>query len=57
MAGTNLNARKIISLERVNLNSRLKSWKDTEAEDIKMFLVLILYMGLIKHPSIEDYWN
>ena len=37
--------------------SRLRSWKDTDVNEVKAFLALRIAMGLCSKPSLEDYWN
>ena len=31
--------------------------KDTSIEEIKKFFGLVTYMGLLKYPSISEYWS
>ena len=54
---TNLNAQQVISSQRISRKSRLSRWKDTDKTEMKKFLAIVLYMGVIKHPSIETYWS
>ena len=51
---TNLFANQIIA-ETTMMRSCLKTWKDTSSEEIRTFLGLIMYMGLVIKPSIELY--
>ena len=37
--------------------SRLKKWSPTNSEEIKQFLGLILWMGLVRLGSLENYWS
>ena len=54
---TNRNAQQYISSHRIRRHSRLSKWKDTDMEETKKFLGLVMYMGLVKYPSISDYWS
>lgn len=36
---------------------RLSKWIDTTVDEMKKFLGLLLWMGLVKYGSIEDYWS
>ena len=38
-------------------HSRLKKWSPTNSEEIKQFLGLILWMGLVRLGSLENYWS
>lgn len=38
-------------------NSRLKHWKDTNSKEITEFLSLLMLMGHMKKPTIEEYWS
>lgn len=33
-----------------------RTWKDTNSAEIKVFLGIIIYMGIHKSPSLGDYW-
>ena len=41
----------------IRRSSRLKKWKDTDKTEIKKFLAIVLYMGVVKLPSIQSYWS
>lgn len=32
-------------------------WKDVTLDEMFVFLALQLYMGIVKYPKIQDYWN
>jgi hypothetical protein len=34
-----------------------RSWDDLTLSELKIFLAIIIYMGLFKMPSMKDYWN
>ena len=46
--------RLIVNLS-VRRSSRLKNWKETDKDEIKKFLAIVLYMGMIKQPTIYLY--
>lgn len=54
---TNRNANDVISKRRLSRQSRLRNWKDTDPEEIKKFIGLLIYMGLVPLPHITDYWS
>ncbi|XP_050309162.1 piggyBac transposable element-derived protein 4-like [Anthonomus grandis grandis] len=37
--------------------SRLNKWKETDAEEMKIFIGLQLWMGLCHLPHLSDYWS
>ena len=51
-----LNANKN-SNSRVRQSSRMNHWQDTNGSEIKQFLGIVMYMGLVKYPSIHMYWS
>lgn len=54
---TNRNARRYVDSERINPRGRANRWKDTDADEIRKFFALVMYMGLVKYPEIADYWR
>ncbi|VDO82329.1 unnamed protein product [Haemonchus placei] len=36
---------------------RNKDWSDTSVEEVKRFLGICLYVGIVKLPSMSDYWS
>lgn len=36
---------------------RLSKWVDTTIDEMKKFFGLMLWMGLVRHGSIEEYWS
>ncbi|XP_054278181.1 piggyBac transposable element-derived protein 4-like [Macrosteles quadrilineatus] len=55
---TNLYATQVVSCqEDVAPHSRLHGWTPTDAIEIKRFLGLIGWMGLVKLPNLRDYWS
>jgi len=43
--------------QRTNISSHKKKWSKPNLHEIKGFLGLVLLMGIIKKPKIEDYWS
>ncbi|KFB46173.1 piggyBac transposable element-derived protein 4-like protein [Anopheles sinensis] len=43
--------------EQTNLSSREKRWIPTNKEEIRKLFGLLIWMGLVKYPSIESYWS
>ena len=37
--------------------SRLHKWEDTSVEEMKVFIALIIDMGLVRKTDIEEYWS
>lgn len=56
---TNQNAQQVISKlgRRPKSNSRLSLWKPVTVPEMRKFLGLVLYMGLVRYPNIEAYWS
>lgn len=56
---TNNYAQKYInsSLQSLKPKSRFKSWTPTNSEEMKRFLGVLMIMGLVKVPHINDYWS
>lgn len=54
---TNSNADSVISKLRLSRRSRLKNWKPTNPDEMKKFLGLLMWMGLVPLPKITDYWS
>ena len=44
-------------IDEVQLPKRLNAWRPTNSEEMKKVIGIILYMGLIQKPAIEDYWS
>ncbi|XP_058121239.1 piggyBac transposable element-derived protein 4-like [Anopheles coustani] len=43
--------------EQPNPSAREKRWVPTNKEEIRKFFGLLIWMGLVKYPSIESYWS
>lgn len=43
--------------ERTNLlQARIRQWKDTTTDELKIFLGIQIWMGLVQMPSVTSYW-
>ena len=38
-------------------HTRLSTWKDVNAADIKIFIAHLLVMCLVKKPALHNYWS
>lgn len=54
---TNRNARRKFHDTLIDSGDAFFQWKDTYAEEMRRFFGLIMYMGLVIYPSIDDYWS
>ena len=54
---TNQNAQHYMSSHCIKSHNRLSKWKDTSIKEIKKFFGLMMYMGLVKYPSVSEYWS
>lgn len=55
---TNLYAQQQVeSAKDVSKNSRLHSWTPTDRTEMKQFIGLLGYMGMVRMNSIRDYWS
>ena len=54
---TNGYTKKIIASNPPTKNSRLYKWSDINAEVIKNFLRLVLWMGLVRLAKHKSYWE
>ena len=52
-----VNINKYASLNQSELTKYLRPWYDTSAAEIKVFISIILYIGLYRLPSVEVYWQ
>lgn len=37
--------------------SRIRKWDDTNELEIKLFFGIVMWMGMVKMPSIAHYWK
>jgi len=54
---TNKNAQKFLSKNRLTKSSRFSKWIPTDQHEIKNFFGLMIWMGLVQMPTLEDYWS
>lgn len=54
---TNKYAEQKIQVTRMSRHNRLNKWVSTNKEEIKKFLGLVLWMGLVPLGSIAAYWS
>ena len=47
----------VTPFESLPAQSRLRDWKDTNKEELKLFFALVVAMGLVVKPALEDYWS
>ncbi|KAL5239337.1 hypothetical protein ACI65C_006747 [Semiaphis heraclei] len=50
-------AQKIASFQNLSPHSTLRAWYDTDIGEIKNFLGVVLWMGLVQLPSYDHYWS
>jgi Transposase IS4 len=51
---TNQFARHFIATNNLAANSRIQTWVDTACSEMKKFIGIIMYMGLVQMPSIHS---
>lgn len=44
-------------MDSLPATSRIRSWKPTNDEELKLFFALVIAMGLVVKPKLEDYWT
>ena len=44
-------------LDPLDPDMRPRPWKDTTIGELKVWLGLVLYMGVVSCPAVEDYWD
>lgn len=54
---TNRYAQQKIRTENPSNQSRLKQWKEVDADEMEKFVGIIIWMGLVKLPKLIDYWS
>lgn len=54
---TNRYATQILLSKAVTRKSRLAKWIPTDAKEMRMFLGIVVCMGLVRAPKIEHYWS
>lgn len=53
----NMYAQEKIANQNLSPHSRKKSWSDTNIDDVKRLIGIILNMGIIKVPDVQSYWK
>jgi len=46
----------IVSMTNENAKTKKPHWKDVNLDELLNFFTIMLYMGLVKYPTIADYW-
>ena len=59
---TNLYAKQTIEAARQRSGGltkcgRFAAWYDTDREEMKQFIALMLLMGIVRKPTVESYWS
>lgn len=54
---TNRYAHQVIQEKNLKPSSRLQAWTETNKDEIKKFFGLIIWMGIVKLPTISLYWS
>lgn len=54
---TNRNADQMLNGRRITKASRYSKWTPTDSDEIKLFLGLLIWMGLMPLPSLKNYWS
>ena len=44
-------------MKRNNSSDNCRKWTKLTVNELKIWLALVIYMGIFKLPSIEDYWK
>jgi len=54
---TNRNADQVLSKHRLTKSRRFSKWVPTNDVELKQFLGLLMWMGLVQMPSLKDVWS
>lgn len=54
---TNRYAQQKLRRSRISPYSHLRKWHEVDRTEIRIFLRIVLWMGLVKMPSLRDYWR
>ena len=57
MVETNRYAEKVLDEIIIKRNSRFKEWKPTDFDEMKLFLGLLIQIGMLNLPRLSDYWS
>lgn len=56
-ATNNYAIEQITKNPEVTKGARIRQWVPTNSEEMKRFLGLLIYMGLVRVPKLSDYWS
>ncbi|CAG5057771.1 unnamed protein product [Parnassius apollo] len=48
---------KVLSTRRLRRSSRLKEWRETNKAEMKVFIAIVLHMGILQLPQKPLYWS
>jgi hypothetical protein len=54
---TNRYAGQYLATHALKPHSRFQQWTDTTPGEMRVFIGLIIAMGLVKQPAVSDYWS
>ena len=54
---TNRNANQVIAQNTLSSEARIGNWVDTDKSEIRTFLGLLIWMGLVRMPTLDAYWR
>jgi len=55
---TNRYARQtIVAADSASPHARIGQWRDTNVDEMRQFIGLVIWMGLVSLPCIENYWS
>ena len=54
---TNSYAKEVCQNMVIKRGSRFRKWEPRNATEIRMFIGLVLHMGVINLPRVSDYWS
>lgn len=54
---TNRYAQQYLHNKELKAKSRVRKWHETNGVEMQKFIGILLQMGLVRKPSIEDYWS
>lgn len=54
---TNRYAHQNIDNPNLEPKARLRQWKDTNPAEMKRFFGILLWMGLVRYPNLQNYWS
>jgi len=46
-----------IKVGKSNLAGKGHNWTELTVQELKIWLALVIYMGIFKFPAVEDYWK